>query len=208
MKKLIGIALITMLVTPAAWAFSFCDAKDAQASVYRLAVVDGDGKVYSGGSFVAISPTIAITAAHVLPEGVFTEGAYYRTVIVEDGKPGYIDMPVEVIKSDDDIDLAIIRGDFDNYLKMAESRPEYLSEVIAIGFPYGVGPIVTEGKLQLRTQRQYITTSPVTAGNSGGGLLVCEAGEYKLLGIVIETLDHLTVSVTYMAVMSFLEGVE
>jgi serine protease DegS len=98
----------------------------------------------------------------------------------------------EIVGTDPETDLAVLRIDLDNIQAIRFGRPESIrvgDVVLAIGNPFGFGQTVTQGiisatgryGLQLNTYENYLQTdADINPGNSGGPLINVHG---ELLGI-------------------------
>ena len=126
-----------------------------------------------------------------LGSGVFVENGYILTnhhvisgaeaiqVALSDGRVA----EAEIIGTDPDTDLALLRADISDPPGMPLGRSDQLSVgdvVLAIGNPFGVGQTVTQGivsatgrnSLGLSTFENFIQTdAAINPGNSGGALI-------------------------------------
>ena len=128
-----------------------------------------------GCSAVMIEPEVALTARHCM----------YMTspVLTIDG----IDYPVTEGFGNPALDLAIIIIP-SAPCPCASPAPQLVQEgdpVIAIGYPYGVGKVVTYGEFQgwvmIDGVLYGMTTAPARPGNSGGGMFNSKG---ELIGIL------------------------
>lgn len=178
-----------------------------------------EGEVERGvgqGSGVVIDPRgIIVTNFHVV------QGALEVEVKVTDGKT----FAGEVIGGDQERDLAVIQVDADDLvsIEMGESRLLRLGdEVIAIGFPLGLGgPTVTRGIVSaidrtiepeggLRLEHILQTDAAINPGNSGGAMIdlnghlvgintaAAQAGSAENVGFAIPIDEALTVIATIL----------
>jgi S1-C subfamily serine protease len=151
---------------------------------------------FTGGSEGQGSGVVIDRAGIILTNFHVVEGAAQVTVkFQEDGRD---DLEGEVIGAVVEQDLAIIRVDADDLVPMEIGRSSDLrlgDEVIAIGFPLGLGPTVTSGIVSAvgRTitasngngrsgelQNLLQTDAAINPGNSGGPLIDVEG---RLVGI-------------------------
>ena len=136
-----------------------------------------------GSGVVLSADGILVTNTHVVGEA-----AEIRAVL-----PGGREFPAEVILSDEQTDLAILRliGAEDlPYLDLADSDAAEVGDlVLAIGNPFGVGQTVSSGIVSglarsggmASAQGYFIQTdAPINPGNSGGALIDMTG---RLLGV-------------------------
>ncbi len=126
------------------------------------------------GSGVIFSPQ-----GHVLTNNHVIEGADTIIVALNDGR----ESQAEVIGTDPDTDLAVLRIELENLPSITlspSSRIAVGDVVLAIGNPFGVGQTVTQGiisatgrsQLGLSTFENFIQTdAAINPGNSGGALV-------------------------------------
>lgn len=154
-------------------------------ATHRVLIVWGpDKEVIGSGSGVAISPTTMLTAKHIADMVLKNKDA---KMVLDDGAV------LTFIKADETRDVAVLAGKFDTFIHIGLTKPEIDSEVVAVGYPYGQGPVVTEGRVmgyKLFGPNEYmLTTSPISVGNSGGGLFQwvgdLKDGHYVLVGITV-----------------------
>jgi S1-C subfamily serine protease len=168
--------------------------EDALPSVVNVRVESfdftGGGSQGQGSGVVIDSKGIILTNFHVV------EGAAEVTVKFQE--KGRDDLEGEVIGAVVEQDLAIIRVDSDDLVPMDIGRSSDLKlgdDVIAIGFPLGLGPTVTSGIVSAvgrsitasnangraeRLQNLLQTDAAINPGNSGGPLIDSQG---RLVGI-------------------------
>jgi len=126
------------------------------------------------GSGVILSRDgLLLTNRHIV------KGADAIKVVLPDGT----DLDVQVVGSDAETDLAVLKANKRNLPVVPVGRPEELrvgDVVLAIGNPYGIGQTVTMGivsgtgrsELGISTVENFIQTdAPINPGNSGGALI-------------------------------------
>lgn len=94
------------------------------------------------------------------------------------------------VRIHDTLDIAILYAEYDQYVepvKLNTEAPIIGDEVLAVGFPLGIGMLTTEGTIayNLKEQDGYICSAPICPGNSGGGVFSKKTKE--LIGITIKT---------------------
>lgn len=116
---------------------------------------------------------------HLLTNHHVIRGAARIQVMLADGRSA----PAEVIGTDPESDLAVLRVDADDlpHVALADTRQNRVGDVVfAIGNPFGVGQTVTQGiisalgrsELGLTTFENFIQTdAAINPGNSGGALI-------------------------------------
>lgn len=135
---------------------------------------EGPQRENSLGSGVIVSPQgLILTNHHVV------EAADEIEVALADGR----NLPAQVVGTDPDTDLAVIKVDTKNLPAITFGRSDQLvvgDVVLAIGNPFGVGQTVTQGivsalgrnHLGINTFENFIQTdAPINPGNSGGALV-------------------------------------
>ena len=116
----------------------------------------------------------------------------------------------ELIKSDSESDLALLRFQSDRYVdcfsfQVDELQP--LARVLALGCPLGLDPIATEGLYSRTTEGTMFLSSPIIYGNSGGPLVNPETGQ--IVGVITAvasysdgTADHVVCHLSMAAPVS------
>jgi serine protease DegQ len=151
---------------------------------FRFFYGDQGSELQAGkGSGVIVSNTgYILTNNHVVDEATEIE------VLLFDGRRA----PAQVIGTDPDSDLAVLKIDIPNLpiIVLGNSDAVYVGDqVLAIGNPFGVGHTVTSGivsalgrnQLGINTFENFIQTdAAINPGNSGGALVDIEG---NLLGI-------------------------
>jgi len=140
----------------------------------RFNMNKGPQRVSNLGSGVIVSEDgFILTNHHVI------EAADEIQVALPDGKT----MAAEVVGTDPDTDLAVLKVKHDQLPAISFARPDSLrvgDVVLAIGNPFGVGQAVTMGivsglgrsHLGINTFENYIQTdAAINPGNSGGALV-------------------------------------
>lgn len=164
--------------------------------VYQVTVKNDAGGI-GAGSAVVIEEGYALTAAHVIED---------KKDLKLHTDAGVV--PFGVIKIDKTNDIALIRAPvLCPCVKLSEQVPTPDTEVVVVGYPLGdrIGvQILTNGYYQGITPATglIVTTAHAAPGNSGGGLFAKNAaGEYRLLGIVVQipVISHQLGAATYMS---------
>lgn len=127
-------------------------------------------------SAVVISPTRLLTAKHCLG------GLLKGNDTFEVAGSGLM---ARVITTDAKSDLAILELKAGRLkpLPACTRSPEIDDQVILVGYPLGVGKVLTEGRIQALEGGTFLTTTSGTHGNSGGGLFQKQDGKWCLVGI-------------------------
>ena len=146
------------------------------------------------GSGVVIEPGCILTCAHVVEEA---DGG--GIIWVETPSPK-VEVSAKVIGVDRDADLALLRcalpAESASAVRLAEQAPSAGQSVYAVGFPLGLGRLITRGiisadggtGLELSAKESYLVTdAAVGLGNSGGGLFD-DGG--RLLGVICGVMEE------------------
>jgi len=151
---------------PAATEELFAKASNA---VVRVEAYDQNKKVIGAGSgFFVSSDGLLVTNQHVVDKA---------TVVVVTLPSNAILLTKEVVATDKELDLVILRFDANNlpFLTLSEETPKVGNQVYAIGNPEGLTNTLSDGlvsgirKVDNTTIVQ--TTAPISQGSSGGPLL-------------------------------------
>ena len=149
-----------------------CRWPDAGALAAILPVATDRGSHASG---VVIAPDRVLTAAHAVVDGgrVFVRLA-----------GGY--RAADLLLLDRDIDVAVLGVDTYGIapLPIALEEPTSEQPVWAVGYPREAGRTTSSGVFQRTRGGALHTSAPIDSGQSGGGLLACERGAYRLLGML------------------------
>lgn len=143
---------------------------EALNSVVRLKSADG-----GHASGVVIGPDRIVTVAHILESDSSLE-----VEIAGEIRSGY------VLSVDEENDLALLAVETGDTrpVAMSHSPMRKFEPVWAVGFPLSLEQYTTWGRFQIVHQGRLYTSAPITSGNSGGGLLRCDAGQFELAGLV------------------------
>lgn len=127
-------------------------------------------------SAVVIAPEKVLTAAHCDQPGMKVDGK-----------------PATSIRKNETADLMLLFVDGLGCpcVPVAKELPKVDQRVFTIGFPLGLGKVMTEGRMQELTNpnpefaHYMLVTSPVVFGNSGGPVFAMnEQYEYRVVGVV------------------------
>lgn len=107
------------------------------------------------------------------------------------GKDGQIHQ-FTVLKSDTVNDLAIIKAPASGPIaKVTFKEPDLFSYVVAVGYPYGLGLYITDGRWMgdvsgavPEVADKSLTSTDVAPGNSGGGIFYKVDGVWTLVAVV------------------------
>ena len=129
----------------------------------------------SHASGVVFATDRVLTAAHAVAGGerfFVRVGHGYRTA--------------ELLLLDIDADIAVLRVDTLGIapLPIADHDPIERQPVWAVGFPREAGRTTTNGVFQRNREGALHASAPIDSGQSGGGLLACEHGEFRVLGML------------------------
>lgn len=181
-KKLVVTAFVAVV---GFWTLTFVDSKTS-TSIYDVSHQYGVSKVISSGGWSGSAVPYKregnivyfLTAKHVADIGV------WRYTINS--------VPAKLVKVHDTLDISILSVlDSDKKFRvvpLAKKLPKQLSDVYAIGYAGGLNQIVSKGLLQGTKLKNYIiSTSPISAGNSGGALVYCQYGKTgcELIGVTV-----------------------
>lgn len=145
------------------------DTLDAIVRVANISTGGGDG------SGVVIAPNIVLTAAHVLEDstvGLVYIGSQYKEATII-GRDTYSDLALLMVGTENLEPIQIS----DRGLVSNES-------VWAVGFPLALDQATTTGEFFRYRNGGLLTSAGIDAGSSGGGLLHCEHGQFKLAGMI------------------------
>lgn len=145
---------------------------DALETVVRVTSDDG-----SHASGVVIDHNTVLTAAHAVDE-------HFQSYIIvgEDVRSASIAL------IDRSRDLAILQVETGTIrpIKLGAQDLSASSKVWAVGFPRAESKTTSSGsfKVKAETDGALHTTAPIDSGQSGGGLISCEAGRHVLAGML------------------------
>lgn len=145
---------------------------DALETVVRVTSDDG-----SHASGVVIDRNMVLTAAHAVDEA-------FQSYIVVDEEIRSADIAL----IDRSRDLAILRAETGAIqpIKLGDEDLSASAKVWAVGFPRAESKTTSSGsfKVKAETDGALHTTAPIDSGQSGGGLITCEAGRHVLAGML------------------------
>ncbi|NNF15735.1 MAG: hypothetical protein HKN70_03255 [Gammaproteobacteria bacterium] len=151
-----------------------CQAPDYHTldSIVRVATLEVGGGDASG---VVIAPNVVLTAAHVLEgneAGLVYIGQRYKKAVV--------------LGEDPYSDLVLLGVGTENLEPIALSEMSLrISEAVwAVGYPLAQQRTTTQGEFFSYRNGGLLTSAEIKAGSSGGGLLRCENGKFRLAGMV------------------------
>lgn len=173
LKKALKWIFISAIIGGSLPAFGVeCEWPDRNALASVLPVATDDGSYASG---VVIAPNRVLTAAHAVMD---SEHAFVRI--------DHDFIPAEVISVDNDKDLAVMivdTGDI-NPIRLAPREPYENEPVWAIGFPHALSRKTSAGNFQDKLDGALHTSASIDAGESGGGLISCDEGDFVLAGML------------------------
>jgi len=146
--------------------------RDALETVVRVTSDDG-----SHASGVVIDRNMVLTAAHAVDE-------HYQSYIIvgEDVRSA------DIALIDRSRDLAILEVETGAIrpIELGDKDLAVSSKVWAVGFPRAESKTTSSGsfKVKAETDGALHTTAPIDSGQSGGGLITCEAGRHVLAGML------------------------
>lgn len=129
----------------------------------------------SHASGVVVSDNLVITAAHVLEDYEDTE------VVIHN-----LSYQASVLLVDKETDLALLSVWTNDLTPIPLSKFEMYEsqEVWAAGYPRAENLHTTSGNFVTQKAEAIHTSAGIDSGESGGGLLVCEEGEFVLAGML------------------------
>lgn len=172
-------------------------------SVVQIVVYDITGAKRGEGSGFFIGPDKILTNAHVIENGysaeVFSESEYYDRVTI--------------LKSDSNIDLAVIKVDERNeaYLPLEQKQEIRPGErILAIGNPLGLEKTVSDGLVSairgVPGGLQIIQISaPISPGSSGGPLLNQQGRVIGVTTAMLSEGQNLNFAVGIRTITNFLD---
>lgn len=163
--------------------------------------------LHSGGkpvcSAVVLTPGVVLTADHCVntPLTFGANGGIVGTVIA---------------RGDDRLDYALLSFPASvaacPCVRIADREAEIDEAVYVVGYPLGIAQVLTFGTSQgvqdndrLPFGRRLVLTAPVAGGNSGGGVFVYRDGEYQLVGVLVEAIEHLAFAVPLADLNPFIQ---
>jgi S1-C subfamily serine protease len=148
-----------------------------------LKLVSLNPVIRSSCSAVVVAPARALTANHCIdiPD---------MALELNDGSKLAVTVALPDLLGRD-LALLIVPDLKGPYAQTTDSRVERDETLYAVGYPFGLGNVLTIGFLQLRVynledgQWYLLSTTHVAPGNSGGGLFVIRDGIPYLVGITV-----------------------
>ncbi len=137
-----------------------------------VAIESGENSHASG---VVVSNDLVITAAHVLED--------YDNTAVEINNTMY---KASVLLVDQASDVALLSVRTENLYPIPLSKSDLYEsqEVWAAGYPRAQSLLTTSGNFVSQKAEAIHTSAGIDSGESGGGLLSCENGEFVLAGML------------------------
>ena len=129
----------------------------------------------SHASGVVVSNNLVITAAHALED-------YHDTEV----EINNVLHPASVLLVDHEFDIALLSVNTGNLYPIPLSKIDLSKsqEVWAAGYPRAQGLHTSNGYFVARKAEAIHTSAGIDSGESGGGLLSCENGEFVLAGML------------------------
>ncbi len=177
-----------------------------------------DGRAFC--SAVAISETLAVTAAHCVDDATLWNNPV---------PPKLDGFSFQVEKIDEKHDLALLKVHepykFPFPIKINKDILQRDQELVAVGFPLNEGlhnQILTEGRFQGSNLNGFLViTTPLAPGNSGGGIFYFKNGDWYLAGIAsaiarvpldmwsgdTSLITHTALAASYSYIWKLLEGI-
>jgi len=146
--------------------------RDALETVVRVTSDDG-----SHASGVVIEQDTVLTAAHAVDE-------HFQSYIIV----GEEVRNADIVLIDRSRDLAILEVETGTIrpIRLGAQDLSVSAKVWAVGFPRAESKTTSSGsfKVKAETDGALHTTAPIDSGQSGGGLISCEAGRHVLAGML------------------------
>ncbi len=146
--------------------------RDALETIVRVTSDDG-----SHASGVVIERNMVLTAAHAVDE-------HYQSYIIV----GEEVRSADIVLIDRSRDLAILEVETGAIqpIQLGAQDLSTSAKVWAVGFPRAESKTTSSGsfKVKAATDGALHTTAPIDSGQSGGGLITCEAGQHVLAGML------------------------
>ena len=146
--------------------------RDALETIVRVTSDDG-----SHASGVVIERNMVLTAAHAVDE-------HYQSYIIV----GEEVRSADIVLIDRSRDLAILEVETGAIqpIQLGAQDLSTSAKVWAVGFPRAESKTTSSGsfKVKAETDGALHTTAPIDSGQSGGGLITCEAGQHVLAGML------------------------
>ena len=137
---------------------------------------------WSGTGFVVHAKGYVLTNAHVAKSETGYKAGSYKLM----GRQGKVEgeqFRLEVIKRDDDLDIALLKFSSNleslRALSIGDSNSVSLEDVYVMGFPRNQGLTVVKGSISDLHARhgRFLTSAPLNYGNSGGPVFNERSGE-------------------------------
>ncbi|MFJ2047781.1 serine protease [Paenibacillus taichungensis] len=170
--------------------------QSAAKAVFYLKAYRKDGTLKTVGTGFLIGDGKALTAAHVVKDGVSFEAVF------EDGSI----QKITVMGADTDTDVALLSVQDSKKrsvltLSVDKQPARYGQRSFAIGYPLKDGKIITEGIVNAPTAEvndviRLLTSAQVSAGMSGGPLLNEEGRVIGLISGSFRTMNGIHICVT------------
>ena len=172
MKHLVVIVLFFFAVSVSHAAELSCNWPSSTVLNSIVPIESGNSSHASG---VVVSNNLVITAAHVLEDYDDTEVAINDVLY-----------PASVLLVDRESDIALLSVWTENLYAIPLSKFELYEsqEVWAAGYPRAQNLHTSSGNFVSKKAEAIHTSAGIDSGESGGGLLACENGEFVLAGML------------------------
>lgn len=172
MKQLLVIVLLSIAVSASHAADLNCNWPSNNILDSIVPIESGKSSHASG---VVVSNNLVITAAHVLEDYDETEVAINDVLY-----------PASVLLVDRESDIALLSVWTENLYPIPLSKFELheSQEVWAAGYPRAQNLHTSSGNFVSKKAEAIHTSAGIDSGESGGGLLACENGEFVLAGML------------------------
>lgn len=198
----------------------------AQAKEWKKVVkmyveaVDGSGKISASG--FPISKSDFMTAGHFcsaaidgMSRGLLKESVSFEYMNANNEMVTFDGGDIIKFEFSETQDLCIIRRPKHGIVpvKFAKEMPKFGEKVFAVGYPRGVGPLITEGYVgqpiseglpdEVLNDKILIST-PVTFGNSGGAIFNLKGELVGVCVMVHPEYSHLAFAITLENIIDFI----
>jgi len=180
------VVLALALLTAVVFLLQGCSPEYARPRSETRLLTDGHGS----GSGVVLRPGLVLTAGHVaVHPGLVIAGKF--------GKAG------DAAVANEGVDLGLIRYTDDSAscpcVRLADHEAEVDEAIIIVGYPYGIGSVITEGRSQgvmllPDGKVMLVITATAAPGNSGGAVYAYRDGRWQLVGILTAAAERGSVS--------------
>jgi S1-C subfamily serine protease len=172
MKHLSKIVLILLLATSSYASELTCHWPSNQILNSIVAIQSGESSHASG---VVVSDNLVITAAHALEDYDNTAVAINNTLYLAS---------VLLVDPESDVALLSVRTENLYPIPLSKRNLRESQKVWAAGYPRAQNLHTTSGNFVTQLDEAIHTSAGIDSGESGGGLLSCENGEFVLAGML------------------------